>query len=346
MKKKVFLSSIIIIITVCALLITAIINEERNRPIVFERMYSIDNLSFIEAGAKTEGSLCLVAPKGEPLIFYRVIFGEYIYSRKVKGKRYMELEGEGSKDYIDKFDEDIFELYNFRTGEVEKTLELVAIAEENTPGKQFNSWDEVFAKAIDGKQYIGWRVYPIEDSYDYRRSEVITYDLDGEKVVDDVNVIPSHEYTEEEVEYFKSFYMIMDSGCNFFENNNLIRESTKVSIEEGGIYIDSTNSWRDGIIAIEMLMTMLPDDNSKLYAEFPELKEYSGKEGDTVKLFFAGYPDAEEIVEMLIEEGTELTYEGCILSRGSTIDGNEHEISCIDDYIKWCDWKKVSRYME
>lgn len=65
-----------------------------------------------------------------------------------------------------------------------------------------------------------------------------------------------------------------------------------------------------------------------------------------MRFFFPGYPDAEEIIGMLVEDGTELTYEGCILNEIKSIDGKEHRISNMDDYIKWRNWKLVDRNLE
>lgn len=349
MKRKTILILIVAIVIInmayvgiASAIKTKANTEGKSNPVTFKNTYGIWKLSYIEAGAETEGSLCLVEPKGKTLIYYKIILDEYIYFRNVKGEKYSISESTGSEEYIYKFNEDTIELYNFKTGEVEKTIDFAAIAEENAPGKQFNYWDVISAKDIDGKRYLGWRVYPIEDPYNYEQSEAITYDLEEEKVVDYINVKPSSKYTEEEKEYYKSFYIIADRRCNFLEINGIPRDSVDVD----GVGITYTDSWQNGIIEVEMPASLLPKNNTRLYTEFPKLKEYNVNAGDRVKFFFAGYPDAEEIMEMLIEEGTELTYEGCVMSRGSTIDGKEHEISNMDDYIEWRDWGKVSRYME
>ncbi len=342
MNRKVIIVSIVIvvIINIAYVCIADKINMSPNRPVAFEEMRSIERLSFIEAGSETEGSLCLIAPEGESLNFYQIILNKYIYSRKIKGQRY--LMPEGDADYIEKFDEDIIELYNFRTGEIEKTLELVSIAEENTPGKQFRFYDTINAKVIDDRPYLGWRAYPIEDPYDYKRSQVITYDLEKEEVVDYINVAPSSKYTEEEKEYFRTFYIIADRRCNFLEVNGFSQDS----VEDGGVWITYLDSWQNGIIAVEMLASLLPKNNAQLYAEFPKLKEYDIKEWDRVKLFFSGYPNAEDILGMLIEDGREITYEGCTLDWIASVDGKQHEILSMEDYIEWYDWKWYSADME
>ncbi|GFI04521.1 hypothetical protein IMSAGC005_03373 [Lachnospiraceae bacterium] len=344
MKKIIFSTFIIIgmiaIAGIADVLSTSMETEEEIVPTAFEKVYGKEQLALIEAGEVTEGSLCLVEPKGITLYFYNIILDDYIYFRKIKGERYPLAEGETRFDRIEKYNEDIIELYNFKTGETEKTIDFAAIAEENTPGKQFKRFIE--AEVIDGKPYLQWKVYPVEEPHNVERAEIITYDLNEERVVDYIDISPPSQYTEEEKRYYKSFYLIDDSWCNFLEINGFIRES----IDKKGIYVDYTDSWRDGVIIVEMPASMLPENNVKLYAEFPRLKEYDIKAGDCVRLFFAGYPDAEEIMGMLMEDGTELTYEGCILDSVLSIDGKEHEVSNMDEYIKWCNWKLVNRNLE
>ena len=94
------------------------------------------------------------------------------------------------------------------------------------------------------------------------RAEIITYDLNEERVVDYIDISPPSQYTEEEKRYYKSFYLIDDSWCNFLEINGFIREP----VDKKGIYVDYTDSWRDGVIIVEMPASMLPENNVKLYA--------------------------------------------------------------------------------
>ena len=44
-----------------------------------------------------------------------------------------------------------------------------------------------------------------------------------------------------------------------------------------------------------------------------------------------------------MEEGEEITYEGCVLSGERSIDGEAHKISCMDDYIKWRSWNWLDK---
>ncbi|MEY8268941.1 hypothetical protein AALA79_21615 [Lachnospiraceae bacterium 64-25] len=346
MSKKIVICAIIVSIVASMSIAIAINTMKKDideiSSTTSERAYGIEDIVFMEAGEVTEGSLCMVAPKGRKLIFYEIILDKYIYFRKIKGEEW-DVPGELKGEHVEKYTEDIIELYNFKTGKVEKIIDFAAIANENTPGKQFRYWDVIHAKVIDGKPYLEWEVYPIEAPDNYEQSEIIMYDLEEGKVADVISSMElSLKYTEKEKEYFKSFYLIADQRCNFLEANNLIRKS----VDEEGVYIIYPDGWQNGVIKVEMPASMLPESSLDLYGEFPQLKEYVFGEEDYVKFFFAGYPDAEEIMRMLIEDGTELTYEGCVIDSVGSVDGQQHEISCMDDYIKWCNWKQVSQMFE
>jgi len=148
-------------------------------------------------------------------------------------------------------------------------------------------------------------------------------------------------YNASEKGYYKSTHILVDDECNFLEVNGYTPQDAG-SYEAGGIYISYSNSIREGIVEVGMLAEELPKENAKLYEEFPGLKEYEGEPGEQAGLWIAGHPDAEEVLRMVMEEGTEITYEGCVLEPRASIDGKEHEISCMDDYIKWRNWKQVS----
>ena len=90
-----------------------------------------------------------------------------------------------------------------------------------------------------------------------------------------------------------------------------------------------------GYFCICLNRNSLPKENSTLYAEFPGLKDYQGEDGDMVYIYLGGYPTPEEILSMLIEEGEEISFEGCVLPAESSIDGKEHEIHSFEEYEQW-----------
>ena len=76
----------------------------------------------------------------------------------------------------------------------------------------------------------------------------------------------------------------------------------------------------------------LPEENGKLYGEFPALKKYQGLEEKEIDLIFFDIPSNEEIVEMFVEEGQEISYGGVTIRAQDSIDGKEHQINSIDEF--------------
>ena len=334
-KYQIKLAVIALAIVICVGIIAMIFNGKKDKTSEWQVTQSMDQLLFMEPGKQTEGSLCIVVPQKENPFFFQVFFGKYISFQKIKEKRYFD---DVQEDYVERFVETIYELYNFKTGEMEKTLDLIAIEEQYTPGKlhRYVGLDE---RKIDGKEYLIWRVDGLKGQENENESEYIFYDINEDKVVKDVALDKS--YNESEKGYYKSTHILVDDECNFLEVNGYTPHDGG-SYETGEIDIYYSNSDRTGIMRVGMLVEDLPKENAKLYEEFPELKEYEGEPGEQVGLWIAGHPDAEEVLRMVMEEGTEITYEGCVLEPRASIDGKGHEISCMDDYIKWRNWKQVS----
>lgn len=226
-------------------------------------------------------------------------FNEYIELSSWRTSTYpsdhFERYNKEKRKVVEKYEEYILYFYNYRTGQMEKSIDLVAVAEECTPEKQY-AGKGIYKGTYNGKRYLEWMVESIEDpDYSYFK-ETITYDFDEGKAVDDETaddiygiwgVIPEGEMYE----WYLSMETLWDSDSDFKKDNHLT-----------GIDFSYTKA---GAVKVTMPVTRLPENNTKLYEEFPELKEYSPEEGDIVGLWFAGCPDVEEVVGMLLEEGEE-----------------------------------------
>ena len=99
--------------------------------------------------------------------------------------------------------------------------------------------------------------------------------------------------------------------------------------------------WRKSNGHVELVLTgpALPVNNSRLYGMFPNLKQYVGNQDVTVNLLLSGYPSAEEIMELVLEEGQEVSFEGCVMGAEYSKDGQEHEIRSFEEYNKWRKYK-------
>lgn len=337
-RKKLAAVAIMAIIICNYIIMPGIERWQKERALLVEEKQSLDEIPFIEAGKKTEGSLCIVKSPESPSC--GVIFNEYIYcERYFEEMEFLPYDEEDHLWEFERFDtwdgigyrdgevkSWLVDFYNYRTGELEKTLDLAEIDAQNTPGKQHfsDSYDIFEPWIVDGKRYLRWKVQAIRQGY-FDTDETVVYDFDQDKVVHNA-AIPRGGYTNRERDFLDVSYILVDSyDCNFMEINGFDENDVRIR------YSDT----REGMIKVTMRASMLPEENTRLYEEFPELKGYDAKAGDKVELYFAGYPDAEKVMEMLLEEGEEITYEGCVLGGGSTIDGEDHNISCLADYIKW-----------
>lgn len=348
-KKKIKITVLIVLAVVaCGGITAAVINYQKHKPVPFESTDSPEEFVLIEKGEQTEGSFCLVRDDGGYL-GYDIVFDDYICLESYKGKKYL---SDNNKKYIEEYEQYVLDFYNLDTGEIEKSIDLVEIAGEYTPGKQYYSSVGISTQMSGVKRYLRWMVTSVEDTHDRESWEGMNYDLDEGRRVDDSVWDYEEEFTEEEKAYIKSTDILWeDKYCNFLEINQLTREN--------GINIFPS---KVGIIYVRIKVSQLPEENSRLYQEFPELKKYKDEVGTgRAELILSGYPTAEEIVEMLKEDGYKTqfsgyvetgydvdkpegerqiyTYTDCILDGFRSKDGKSHKINSIEDYIEWYNWK-------
>ncbi|MCI8938341.1 MAG: hypothetical protein HFI44_16120 [Lachnospiraceae bacterium] len=115
---------------------TVTANKRNGMSTTWEYAYSLDNISFMDTGEKTEGSLCLITHEGDNARFYKTFFGEYIAFNDVRVKRYLP---DGKEEYIQEYEKYIINFYNYRTEEIDRTLDMIAMAAEYKPGLQYFS---------------------------------------------------------------------------------------------------------------------------------------------------------------------------------------------------------------
>ena len=89
-----------------------------------------------------------------------------------------------------------------------------------------------------------------------------------------------------------------------------------------------------GDIIISLQAKHLPEESQSLYSRFPGLKQFRGREDLEVNVVITGYPTPEEILEMFMEDGREISFDGLRLRADSSIDGEEHDINSFEDHFK------------
>ena len=119
-----------------------------------------------------------------------------------------------------------------------------------------------------------------------------------------------------------------DESIGFMDNNGL------EDIEEVGRIRVSYDRF-PGVVHISMPASRLPMENETLYSCFPELLNYRGQKNLQVYLVIGGFPTAETISLMLIEEGEVISFEGLVLSTWQSADEEERKIHSFDDYRRF-----------
>ena len=89
-----------------------------------------------------------------------------------------------------------------------------------------------------------------------------------------------------------------------------------------------------GTAKISLQAILLPEESQSLYSRFPGLRQFQGREDLEVNVVITGYPTAEEILEMFMEDGREISFEGLRLRYDWSIDGEEHEINSFEDFFR------------
>ena len=87
----------------------------------------------------------------------------------------------------------------------------------------------------------------------------------------------------------------------------------------------------------------ISENNEKLFAMFPELrkayneiKESKEDLNVSVDIVLTGSPSEEEIMELILPEGKELSFEGIKISEKNSIDGQEHDIHSFEEWREYC----------
>lgn len=116
-------------------------------------------------------------------------------------------------------------------------------------------------------------------------------------------------------------------------------------LDDKVLYIGNEEGYRGLQVAISL--EKLPNDNRRLYSEFPQLKKYKGEQSDGfVILEFSMDLKPDEIVEMLIDENDTVSYEGVLVSAECSIDGEDHYVADYEQYMYYFDLEKQEAKQE
>lgn len=303
------------------------------RTFVVEDHY--DQLLYVETGAVHEGNTVIVTEQNPESGYTGELFpGKYVYLAD------LEYQYDVEKMEMISVEKAVYTICDLKTGEEIKSIDVKAVAEGLAPDKiLFFAGSKGPVMTEDGNIYLKFLLKDKAEPHNTDLTCLIYIDTKtGESLVRSRSnrlrsVQTIYESIPRENEDL-SYNLLFKDRIGLIQANGFTPYDSERYGEVPGIFV---NWWEGDIAEIETLKKYLPEENKILYEEFPGLKNYEGDDDELVIFYIAGNPSAKEILEMLIEDGKEISFEGCTVPEKYSIDGKEHAVHSFEDIEKWYD---------
>lgn len=286
---------------------------------------------------ETKENICMVTTGENQHYSSRIIHGRYIVLSDIEG---------GVKDAEVRYKKLFFNFYSLETKELVKTYSLKEL-EKGIPDvfclgsgvSGFHNGGQDYLR-ID-TSYIGENIWQNTNFY-----LTINIDTDEMRFVDMNTYFDDlQEDSKRAGEYRNQLDIFYNwtqepNRCHFMNINGFIpygwEDNELSTMPFRCVTGRDTRGYEDkGIAEVSIATYALPNENKKLYGKFPELKQFQGQEGLIAKIFLANYPSPEEIMKLFLEDGHEISFEGCVMDGKYSIDGLPHEINSFDEFNQW-----------
>lgn len=316
--------SFIVLVAVVSILCSGC--KEKNEVIQYDTGDDWESVELIEVGK--EKNVCIVS--SESLTGENIIPGKYLVLSSVAGER--EEIGTGYINHYSCYD---INLYDLKSGELIKKIDVNELMEQE---REYQITSNVSFKTVEveGKECIRFVLERIPDEEDDR------WNTDCKYLYVNIDTLDAFTMTGEEDEVRVTENSDVKREMSIFDEwgEYSLKDANGFSCQEkeGGkekyFYISEYPCW-EGMAQVWMTTDYLPKENQALYSEFPQLKEYQGKEGMDIWIYLSNYQSAEEIFKLFLEEGQEVSFEGAVLDAELSVDGQEHEIHSFEEYYQW-----------
>ena len=312
----------------------------------FKMNDKIEAVLLLETDA-TKENLCIVTDWENQGNVLAIIPNRYIALIEAEGKEKNIIVG---SDLIEKYSYEKFfiNVYSLETRELVKSYSIKDL-KKNMPSDYHISPSLSNCFQNNGQDYL--KVYT---SYVGRDSElmhklfwlIINVDTDEMRFVDvDTYYDDLLESSEKAVRYrdqLRIFYdWTQDPNYYQFLNANGFARFQWEDFKSQTMFFrcvtgSSTQGYRnEGIAEVRIVTYALPKENKELYSKFPGLKQYQGQEGLVAQILLGNYPSAEEVMKLFLEEGQEISFEGCVMDGKYSIDGLPHKINSFEEFNQW-----------
>ena len=319
----------IVVACICLIVGIGISIKERN----YERQeYSClaEDIYYYEKGT-TDRNACIITncESGAPVVIadkgYVYLF-EYDY--------YEEYDWDLSCDIVRRINKANEIIYDVEAKQVVQVLDFEEIGKEVFGESIFGKrvfWDPTSfrIRSVEGIDYI-------QSLYIETQEEECVYHFTYTNIETGETCTMKPEEDEEQLSEGRELYdicweIMYDDPFGLLKNNGFSYTYEPPHKGEISMYVRGPNSG----ICLEVAKRTLPEHNDILYGEFPGLKEYEGSGDDTVVLYINRYLTVDEVLALFMEEGEEVSYEGCVLPARMSKDEKSHEIHSVEEYLQW-----------
>jgi len=197
-----------------------------------------------------------------------------------------------------------------------------------------------------GDLYLQWRFSNSWTEREVNYQYIGLNSTTGEFSLHDIIITPILAENERVLTLQMSFFSelwVEDDFLPFYLNNGITRNETwDFSISQHNFL----QPYFPNIVTVVLSPDNLPMESENLYSRFPGLRQYQGQNGLEINLELTGYPTAEEVFELFMEDDHEVVFEGLVISGDYSIDGEEHKITSFEDYFRlrdFSDWDEVQQ---
>ena len=347
-KRSIIIAVIFSVVLISGVFIVLIVRDNRDTVEwrYFDGETNMDSIVHVETSLLNEEDIVFIVNTNiDQHIRYRhYLSGHYILGRIFIGR----MNDEDNILEVEQLDHIIYDLVS---GEPVRTVNFLEIMEEfGEISDEFQIVDPIPSVYGIGTEnfYFEWRIS--ENSWDERNSENVVYKYilmnygTGEISLHDESQRSGLAFTENEGELARQISVFDDfrmgsSLESFYLNNGIIRnEHRDFSISQlvTRYFIPSVTI--PSIVIVTLSPDNLPMESESLYSRFPGLREFQGEDGFEINIVLTGYPTAEEVFELFMEDGHEVVFDGLVMRGGMSIDGEEHEINSFEDYFRLRDF--------
>ena len=239
------------------------------------------------------------------------------------------------KDIITDIEKAEYSIYDLVSGELIQKIDIKTLAEQKAP-------NQVMAKPDNGQIFLDengnpwvWFALQEKDKQDLLWNleiNLMTEETKMESREVPIEKSPEDQEQPKEEPEKKQQGIFRDDIIGILKANGFFLYSDKGRDDIPGI---RTHYPSEGQTYIETSVKNLPENNEELYREFPGLKNYEGSEDDIISLYLQEELTDEEVMRLLMEEGEEISFEGCVLPADESNDDKEHEIHSFEEFYRW-----------